>query len=236
MDYFCGLIHGDTGAGKTVFGGSMAQVVRTLHICIDRYAEETLKTIPGDREIRSPSDFSSLVKYHRYLAAGKHNFGGWVIDSVTQGIQNFRVELTGVGANNYHKTPMLSWMELYERWRLLLKDFIALPMHGMILAMSQRELDELEPGTKEEPNYIVKPFIETKLRDVIGGYLPALGFCYKKHTGGRNHYYISFERGGIDTKLCGAKLPQMEDPTFAKVWQAIQKQQNKKGEENEREN
>lgn len=224
MKYFKGLIHADTGTGKTHLAGTMAQVVKTFHICIDDFAEDTLATIPGDRVIRRPTTFAQLVEYHKFLATGKHDFGGWCLDSITQGIQNFRVERSGVTAGDYFKTAMPTWMEMYERWRLISKDYIALPMHGMILAMSQRELNELEPGTKENPNYVVKPFIETKLRDTIGGYLPALGYCFKQYEGGRNKYFLTFERGGIDTKLCGVSIPTMEDPTFEKIWNLIQKQ------------
>ena len=228
MKYFAGLLHGDTGSGKTRLAGTMAQQVKTLHICIDRSAPDTLDAVPGDREIRVPKDFDTLVKYHQFLVSGKHSFGGVVIDSVTQAVPNFRVELTGGSAGQYTRTQMPNWMELYERWRPLIKDYAALPMHVIFCAMSEREADELDPGTEQNPNMLIKPALETKLRNQMGGYLNALGYCYKRYQGGSNKYFITFERGGIDTKLCGASIPNMEDPTFEKVWAMIQKATIKK--------
>ncbi len=224
MDYAAWLIHGDTGTGKTSFAGSVGQGYKTLYLYNNRNTLDTLEFIPGDRTCVCIDTFKKATDMFAQLVNKKHDYKCVVIDDLTQGIPNFRVELSHSTAADYVRASQGNYMEIRDRWRMLIKDYASLPMHAIFLAMSARELDELEPGTKEAPNYVVKPAVETKLRDELGGYLNGMAFTYKRYIGGQTKHFISFERGGFDTKLhAGIKIPQMEDPTFDKVWNLIQK-------------
>ena len=237
MQYFKGLIFGDTGTGKTWFGGTLSALGKVAYLHADLSSPDTLALVPGERVLRfisTPDDAARALKALR----SKPEYAGAVFDGMTGFIQNTRDSLTGSRIDAVIRATQPMWGDVKEIARLFIKDFVALPMHIMLIALAQRDLDFLEPYKLDAmgeiardkhgepyPQYQVLPSLETKLRHEIGGQLNAVGYTFTRSRLKGVEYHLSFQKAGVDTKLCGCSIPDMVDPTFEKVWQIISKKE-----------
>ncbi len=232
---FKGLIHGDTGTGKTELSKTLSYVCRTLYLCFDMSAPYVLRgrgaaphielPIQNDSVIMEITSFDEMKKVRNRLLAKDHaGFGGVSIDSIGQGVSSRRVEYTKTDIDNIPILKNYHWGHFKEEWRLLWDCIMRIPdVHALGIAGSRRVPDSIEPGpqdpdTKQFKNFVVVPSIETGLRDEIGYYCMDMGYCYKDGSGSDQHYFISFGKAGVDTKITGPnKIPSMENPTFEKI-------------------
>lgn len=239
---FKGIIHGDTGTGKSELSKTLSYVCRTLYLCFDMSAPHVLQgrgaaphielPIQNDSIIREITSFEQIREARNWLLGkGKGVVGGVVLDSIGQGVSSRRVEVSGSNIDHIVKVKNYTWGQIKEEYRLFTDCVMRIPdLHALLIAGSRRTADSIEPGpfdpdTNQYRNYTIVPAIETGLRDEIGYYCTDMGYCYKAGSRSDVHYFITFSRVGIDTKLTGPnKIIDMENPTFEKILAVINKE------------
>jgi len=213
----------------------VAEVVKTIHLCFDEFASDTLEGMPGDRKVIQIENYAELRMVRDDIKRDK-TVGAVCLDGLTQAIQNHRADMSGSTADKYVDGNIPLWTRTKNLWRMTIADFAHLPVHVLLACISRTEDDvrlvaQRGGGGDPERGEIkrVVPNLETNLRHEIGGYLNGKGYMWKESNGRLLTHHLSFYLPNIDTKLCHPTITikDMVDPTFEKVWKRITEKESK---------
>lgn len=224
------LIYGDPGVGKTVLAGSAAAVKEmspVLFVDVEGGTLSLRNTYPNVDVVRVAS-FNDMGKLFAELKKGKHGYNTIVLDSLTE-IQKFGMyeimrralqqdpdrdpDLPGIG----------EWGKNTEQMRSLVRAFRDLPMNCIFTALVREEKDQ------KSGIVTMKPGLSAKLASEVAGFLDIVSLLYMKDVDGelkRLLATVATDRQ-ISKDRTGSLPPVIEDPTMQKIFDYINKSEDK---------
>ena len=221
------LNHGDTGAGKTMFCGTMIKAM-------DRLGLKTLAIVFDEGELLTLDqagirgyDYYVITDYEKQLwplymslRKNKPGYGGVFIDGLGDFQQAAKdYELRGDDkpfkfmeeAMKGNKRMFLqNWGNLLEMTRHFLEPFLKLPLHKIITCISEPDDD---PKTGKPKLY---PGLQGSLQQLISAHFSVVGFSYVAHWGDQTYWCLTTQpHEAISTKdrtgLCRVQVnPQFQ--------------------------
>lgn len=228
------LIYGRSGTGKTTFAATMADILepdkKVLLIDVREEGQDSIVEY-GDRiEVLQCTTWDDLVGVYHFLHNGDHNFGGVIIDTVTQA-QSLAMKWAIKKSGNHGMMSRRSWGFLGSALTPLLLDFRDLPMHVCFIAQDRKTAgDEAEdeitdlmpefgpalmPSVAKDLNAMVKIIGQThiKMTEVkVKGKKPRQVPRFRMRLGPHPLYLTKIRSPK------SAKIPaSIVDPSFAKI-------------------
>lgn len=218
------LIYGESGIGKTRFGGSADEVPelrRTLLIDVEG-GTLTLRDLFPDVETVRVKSWTDMQNVYDSLFHGNHDFTTLVVDSLTE-IQ--KMSMDGIMRNLVEKFEERSeevpglreWNINLEQTRKFVRAFRDLPMNTIFTALVKTEKN-IKTGSLKR-----KPSLSGKLADEVSGFLDIVCYLYAKEIDGINkRILLCSQTEDVVAKDRSNKLPMtLEEPTMAKVWKIL---------------
>lgn len=223
------LIYGESGIGKTRFGGSADEVPelrRTLLIDVEG-GTLTLRDLFPDVETVRVKSWTDMQNVYDSLFHGQHEFTTLVVDSLTE-IQ--KMSMDGIMRNLVEKYEERSeevpglreWNINLEQTRKFVRAFRDLPMNTIFTALVKTEKN-IKTGSLKR-----KPSLSGKLADEVAGFLDIVCYLYAKEIDGINkRILLCSQTEDVVAKDRSNKLPMtLEEPTMAKVWKILSGENN----------
>jgi len=244
------LDHGDSGAGKTMFCGTMVKYMvkaglKVLYIVLN---EDELLTL--DQEGITGYDYQIITNYEKqlwplYLALRRNRpgYAGVIFDGLgdfQQAAKDYELAgEQGVGTKfmeeamkGGHRMYLQNWGNLLEMTRHFLDPFLKLPMHKIVTCISEPDDD---PKTGKPKIY---PGLQGSLQQLIAAHFSVIGYSYIAHWGSKTYWCLTTQpHESLSTKdrtgLCRVLInPQFSD--FLRALDGDKKRPEKKGEMEEK--
>ena len=238
------LDHGDTGAGKTQFCGTMIEAgLKVLYIVLN---EDELLTL--DQQGIKDYDYYVITNYEKqlwplYLSLRRNAKGyqGVVFDGLgdfQQAAKDYELAgETGVGARfmeeamkGHHRMAINNWGNLLEMTRHFLDPFLKLPLHKIVTCISEPDDD---PKTGKAKIY---PGLQGSLQQLIAAHFSVIGYSYVAFWGADTHYCLTTQpHESISTKDRTRLCRVMINPKFQTFLDALDGKPYPPGKKTERE-
>lgn len=221
------LIYGESGIGKTRLAGSadaVPQLRRILLIDVEGGTLTLRDTFPDVETVRVKS-WQDMQRVYEALFDGKHDFTTLVVDSLTE-VQKMSMDgimrkLVEEYEERSAEVPGLrEWNINLEQTRKFVRAFRDLPMNTIFTALLKTDKNPRTGAIKR------KPSLSGKLADEISGFLDIVVYLYAKEIDQENkRILLCGQTEDTVAKDRSNNLPlTMEDPTMAKIWQTLNKE------------
>jgi hypothetical protein len=195
-------VYGDSGVGKTVFGGTFPNAV---------FISTEPGTISAKRQgstakVRQVKNWDQLRAVYAWLRKGDHGFDWAIMDSATS-MQHMalRAILDAAVAENPTRDLDIPAIQDHQKWQNMFKRFVNmfndLPVNVLWTATTMRKEDE-------EGDDIILPDIQGK------GYGMSQFFCASMHV--VTYLSVQAEGKGKDKRKFRRLLGETDPPYFAK--------------------
>jgi len=225
------LAHGDSGVGKTMFGGTMIKAgLKVLYIVLN---EDELTTL--DQAGITGYDYQVITNYGRqlwplYLALrrNKPGYEGVVFDGLgdfQQAAKDYELAAgEGVGVRFMEEAMkggrrmyLQNWGNLLEMTRHFLDPFLKLPMHKIITCISEADDDPKTGKTK------IYPGLQGSLQQLIAAHFSVVGYSYIAHWGPKTYYCLTTQpHEALSTKDRTGLCRVLVDPKFETFLDALE--------------
>ena len=216
------LLHGDSGAGKTWFAGTMIEAgLKTLYVVFNEDEMLTLdqKGLKG-YDYLVIDDYAKLWPLYLSLRRNKPGYQGVVLDGLgdlqqaakdyelggSEGVgMKFMEEAMKGGRRMY----LQNWGNLLEMTRHFLDPFLKLPFHKIITCTSEADQD---PKTGKLKVY---PGLQGSLQQLIAAHFSVVAYSYIAHWGAETYYCLTTQpHEALATKDRTGLCKVMIDPKF----------------------
>ena len=224
------LVHGDSGVGKTQFGGTMVQAgLKVLYIVLN---EDELLTL--DQCGIKGYDYRVITNYkdqlwplYLLLRRNRPGYQGVVFDGLgdfQQAAKDYELAGdTGVGAKfmeeamkGGHRMYLQNWGNLLEMTRHFLDPFLKLPMHKIVTCISEPDDDPKTGKTK------IYPALQGSLQQLIAAHFSVVGYSYIAHWGPKTYFCLTTQpHEAIATKDRTRLCRVMINPKFQTFLDAL---------------
>jgi len=228
------LVHGDSGAGKTVFCGTMVKYMvgaglKVLYVVLN---EDELMTL--DQRGVTGYDYQVITNYEKqlwplYLSLRRNPLGysGVILDGLgdfQQAAKDYELSGNeGVGAKfmeeamkGEHRMAIQNWGNLLEMTRHFLDPFLKLPMHKIVTCISEADDDPKTGRTK------IYPGLQGSLQQLIAAHFSVVGYSYIAHWGANTYYCLTTQpHEAIATKDRTGLCKVMINPNFRTFLEAL---------------
>jgi phage nucleotide-binding protein len=207
------LVHGMSGAGKTVFAGTAAPVGKTLLADVEAGTMSIMDKITTGAiqavKIDKYQDFTDMILE---LKNSDHGFDTLVVDSGTE-LQKLYLEMVG---GNKEMPTLQDYGKLANETRKSLRFLRDLPMNLIYITLSKDEKDE------QFGSIVRKPSLTGKLPEEACGYMDLVLYITTKEIDGKvERVAITQPTERLYAKDRSGKLERYEKPDFAVIYGKI---------------
>lgn len=172
------LVHGYSGVGKTTYAASANDDERSAPAILFDFEAGTLSVAHKNIDVVRITDFKQFNELYPYLEANPDGYKTAIFDSITE-IQ--KLNMTGIVAAGVAANPSKDpdrpliddWGKSIEQIRKLLRYFRDLPLHIVVVALSQEVRDERDGTIQTAPALPGKLSLELPGMFDIVGYMAA---------------------------------------------------------------
>lgn len=219
------LPYGGPGSGKTTFAGSMARRVKVLGLSaeagllsLQHMKDEAGKVIPVDYV--KIEKYEDIQEAYHFLRSSKHDYLGVFLDSLTDIQTSCKDHIMSKTGKDME---MRDWGVLATKIEGLVRNFRDLPMHVVVTALEDTEVDKLTGEVK------VYPSLQGSMQKKLAAYFDEVFYMTSKEVGEGEarrirHFALTRNSGKYVGKDRSGKLPQwIPDPDFATVYDLVYK-------------
>lgn len=220
------LAYGPPGVGKTHFAGSMVKKVKAIGLSAEA-GLLSLQNIKDEKGNVVPVDYLKIEKFEDMEEAfaflhhgrGKELYQGCFIDSLTEIQKACKDHI--LTKTKKEDMEMRDWGTLAMKIERMVRSFRDLPMHVVVTALEETEVDKLTGEIK------MYPALQGSVQKQLPAYFDEVFYLYSKEVGeGEDrrirHHILTRNSGKYIGKDRSGKLPQsMVDPDFGKVYDLI---------------
>lgn len=177
------LVYGDTGAGKTVLLGSVADVPDMCPVIYCDLELGTLSIRGADVDLVTGNTINDLLNTLNYVRANPGKYNTVVIDTITEAYtlqmeQRLKHAVLKDPSHDPYVPEMQDWLHATMRIRALLRTIRAMACHVLVAATPVIVADELVGDILK-----LYPDLPGKLAPEVGKYFDIVGYLHTKLIG-----------------------------------------------------
>lgn len=219
------LVYGESGAGKTVLGGSADDVpeMRSVLVIDVEGGTFSLRKYHPDVHVVRVKTWNELQELYNVLYSGDHSYRTVILDSITE-IQKFSmvqimIDLVKAEPARDPDIPSIrEWGKNIEQMRRIIRAFRDLPINTIFTALMREDKDN-KTGTVTR-----KPMLSGKLASEVAAFLDIVTFLYVKNLekDGKVERTRLLLTGATDTTIAkdrSGSLPlTLVEPTMKEIY------------------